>query len=197
MPQPSHPLTAQRRMATVTALVAGPPPLVTVQLGGDDGTSAPAGDPQSLPYDSGYVSPMVGDTVAVLSVGGDHYVLGVPSWVVPSRWVGLSYNAAKFGDYGAPYALGAYRKDNGIVRLRGLTKTNAANVTTGTTIATLPVGFRPAANNQQDFSVTVSTAAVASVRIDDAGVLNYQGLSTIIGAGTFLSLSGITWLAEQ
>jgi hypothetical protein len=63
----------------VTALVAGSPPAVTVQIGGDTSTDV------DLPYLSSYI-PVIGDTVTLLSVGPDHYVLG--SDTVDATWIG-------------------------------------------------------------------------------------------------------------
>lgn len=69
MSQPGHPLAAARRLAVVTAITAGAPPTVTIQIGGDTTTTA------NVPYDESY-QPVVNDTVVTVSVEGDHYVIG-------------------------------------------------------------------------------------------------------------------------
>jgi len=72
MPQPSHPLTAARRKATVTAVNTGPPPTATITIGGDTD-----GDPQDFPYLDSYLLPQVGDDVATLEVeGSNHLIIG-------------------------------------------------------------------------------------------------------------------------
>ncbi len=68
-PEPNHALTGIRRIGTVNSAAAGPPPTVNIYLGGDAGT------PMDVPYLESY-SPQAGDRVVVLSVQGDHIVLG-------------------------------------------------------------------------------------------------------------------------
>lgn len=62
-------MTLARNLGTVTAVNAGPPPTVTIQLNGDTAT-----DYDALYLDS--YSPTVADVVQVLSDGGYHVVLG-------------------------------------------------------------------------------------------------------------------------
>lgn len=62
-------MTLERRTGLVTAVNAGPPPTVTIQVGGDTATSYDA------PYLDSY-APGVDDVVQVLSDGGYHVVLG-------------------------------------------------------------------------------------------------------------------------
>ena len=58
-----------RRTGTVTALNAGPPATVQIQIGGDTATDHPADYLDSF-------DPSVGDAVQVLSDGGYHLVIG-------------------------------------------------------------------------------------------------------------------------
>lgn len=68
------PLTAFRRLGIVQALVAGPPPRVTVTLGGDEDTTHVV----DAPYLDSY-TPVVGDVVVILANQGGHLVLGSTS----------------------------------------------------------------------------------------------------------------------
>jgi hypothetical protein len=65
------PLSADRRLGLVQALVAGPPPRVSLTLGGDED----AAHVVDAPYLDSYL-PAVGDAVVVLSNQGSHFVLG-------------------------------------------------------------------------------------------------------------------------
>jgi len=65
----NHPLTALRRTGVVSSISSGPPPKATIFLGGD--TTLPI----VCAYTRGY-HPVVNDIVVVLSVQGDHYIVG-------------------------------------------------------------------------------------------------------------------------
>lgn len=67
--QQRHPLQALRRTGTVTG-ITNVPFSVQVALGGDDPANA-----QPMPYVDSY-SPAVNDVVVILSVGGDHIIIG-------------------------------------------------------------------------------------------------------------------------
>jgi hypothetical protein len=69
MPEQGHPLNALRRLATVNSATSGPNPTVNINIGGD------ASNPVDVSYLDSY-SPTTGDVVVVMSIDGDHIVLG-------------------------------------------------------------------------------------------------------------------------
>jgi hypothetical protein len=72
-------------------------------------------------------------------------------------------------NYGNPHSVAGFRKDdNGVVHVRGLIKTGTT--TSGTTIATLPDGFRPTGTrNKSVNSTNGSTGSPGRVSISSAG----------------------------
>lgn len=70
MPKQGNPLTAVRRLAVIESSDPGPPPTVTISLAGDLTNTL-----DNVPYLGSY-TPITNDTVVLLSVGGDHLVLG-------------------------------------------------------------------------------------------------------------------------
>lgn len=64
-------LSADRRLGVVQALVAGPPPRVSITIGDDPDPTRTV----DVAYQDSY-SPAVGDSVVLLSNQGGHYVLG-------------------------------------------------------------------------------------------------------------------------
>ncbi|NEP89927.1 MAG: hypothetical protein F6K18_25610 [Okeania sp. SIO2C2] len=114
---------------------------------------------------------------AKLVVTGGETTLQQESWKTPTLqngWV----------NYGRGYNSAGYFKDSlGIVHLKGLVKNGTAN-----TIFTLPVGYRPAA--QELHSVATSPNAMA--RVD---ILSNGTVQRISGSSTWISLDGITFRA--
>jgi hypothetical protein len=101
--------------------------------------------------------------------------------------------ATGFANLGNGYSsLGCRKEPNGCVSLEGLL--TPSSVTTGATITTLPVGFRPSTNQRVIAYATVG-GAQSSVPIDilTSGVIQYQGPSTV----SQLSLSGLRFQAED
>lgn len=78
MPSTRNPLSVTQRLGVVTALVPGPPPLVTVQLGGDTSVSV------DVPFLTGYI-PVVNDVVVVIGNNGDWLVLATASLPAPGQ----------------------------------------------------------------------------------------------------------------
>jgi hypothetical protein len=76
-----------------------------------------------------------------------------------------------------------YRDEAGVVRIEG--KVKDGTVTAGTTIFTLPAGFRPDTN--LDFA-SVSGTTFASVRVDSGG-----NVQIMVGVNTSLSFAGIAF----
>lgn len=92
--------------------------------------------------------------------------------------------------YGAPFSTAQYKKgtDN-IVSLKGLIR--SGTTTAGTTVTTLPVGFRP-----KERILFTSVSADAHIRMDitPGGAVTVQGGSI---SATWVSLDGISFIGEQ
>jgi hypothetical protein len=80
---------------------------------------------------------------------------------------------------------GFYKDDEGVVHLRGV-----VDLGSGTTIFTLPAGFRPAAT--ESFTALLGDTNIASVFVVASGDVDLEFLS---GPGTTLSLSQISFRA--
>lgn len=83
--------------------------------------------------------PVVDQVVNVLEQGSDRLVLGAAN--TGGGWTTLGL-ASPWVDYGFPWMGAGYRKVGDDVQLRGLVRGG----TSGTTIATLPAGYRPVRN---------------------------------------------------
>lgn len=113
---------------------------------------------------------------AVAQIAGD------AGWISPAlsnSWVA----------YGSPYAGISYRVENGIVYLRGMMKLG----TTGTTVFTLPPGYRPSGTDA--IYEVPSNNATARVDILTTGVLQVFGYASG-GSNAYVSLSGISFPAD-
>jgi hypothetical protein len=100
-----------------------------------------------------------------------------------------------WANYGSGYSEAGYLKDsNGIVSIRGLIKDG----TRGEAIFTLSEGYRPALIEIFICQAHTGTAYEYG-RVDvlpDGNVMWYD-IPTTFGTGEWLSLAGITFLAEQ
>lgn len=94
-----------------------------------------------------------------------------------------------FANYDKGYNQASYWKDkNGVVHLTGLI--NTGTNTTGTVIATLPVGYRPKLN--EIFSAFTGNASSSMrLNVDSTGVISFNGTYT-----SFIGLAGISFKAE-
>lgn len=149
---------------------------VTTLLAGKQASASLDADVTVLAEDSG------SDLGAFLAgLGGGGGSTGDASWTdatYTNSWV----------SFGAPYAAASYRKDGqGFVHLRGAAKTGAV----GSSIFTLPVGYRPGAN--EAFHTDSSVASGTSLIISTTGTVAPQ----TTGASSFCSLSAITFYAEN
>lgn len=101
------------------------------------------------------------------------------AWVAPTllnSWV----------NYGGGYNNAGYFKDSlGIVHLRGLIKDGTA--TGGTTLFTLPVGYRPAA---RELFNAQSNGALGRIDVTTVGTVSIQ-----MGSNAWISLDGLTFKA--
>lgn len=113
------------------------------------------------------------------TVGMDSLVV-VTQWGNGNGWQSLSFNTG-WGDYGAPYQTGQYKRVGDFVFLRGLVKRSSG---VATIIATLPSGYRPAAFCH---AATTSSNAFAEIDINSSGQIDLA-----IGSATaWVSLNGI------
>lgn len=100
-------------------------------------------------------------------------------------WTTLSLNNS-WTAYGSPYQTPIYRKQvDGVVQLFGLIA--PGTTTAGTTVATLPVGYRPASDHIFKTSGGASTA-FADLYVKSNGTITIQNTG---GTITWLSLSGV------
>lgn len=100
-----------------------------------------------------------------------------------SGWQGLSY-AANWSDFGAGFPAGAYKIDElGVVNLKGLVKKSSA-IALPDTIATLPVGARPATTHCFTYAYS---GGVGEIRVNPSGAIFLQSG----GSTTNNSLDGI------
>lgn len=113
--------------------------------------------------------------------------LALPDWIVPTL-AGTWVSAIGVNTENPAY----WRNSAGIVMLRGAVKSGGV----GTTIFTLPVGFRPA-------KVGGSTLNIKYIPVVVAGALGYVSVrsdGTVVhelGSTTYVDLSSISFRAEQ
>lgn len=105
------------------------------------------------------------------------------AWIAPTlqnSWVNL----------GNPWAKAGYRKDSlGFVWIKGCVANGTVGV--GTPIFTLPVGYRPATNEQVRFAC-VSNNALGVVNVYATGAVNLEA-----GSNAYLFLDCVRFKAEQ
>jgi hypothetical protein len=88
-----------------------------------------------------------------------------PSALARPTWTALPF-ASSWGNYGGPYQVGQYSMDNlGFVHLRGLIGKSTA-YTSGETIFTLPVGYRPGGEEVFECMADDSAMGTMITRID-------------------------------
>lgn len=103
-----------------------------------------------------------------------------------SGWINLNLNTGWSYQYTAD--IPQYRKINGVVYLRGLANATAE---AGTTIATLPEGFRPYGSFNR-FACALNQNQFANVQVNYAGVVSDYTKGS--SSRTFLCLNGIAFL---
>ena len=103
-------------------------------------------------------------------------------------WSSLNMNSGWL-EYGYDWVSNGYRRtSDGVVTLKGLVKKTSA-VNGGETLATLPVGYRPA----QTLIFNTSTDSNVATRLD----ITVNGDIHVWGSQNWLSLSGINFLASD
>ena len=124
-------------------------------------------------------------TLVTITGGGS--AISLDAW----KEVGAAGNAAftsPWQNYGGAYETVAYRRDPfGRIHLKGMAKSG----TVGSSIFTLPAGFRPAKG--EVFAVTASETDAEIAVYADGTVNVWQGTA----AGTWISLSGISFTASD
>lgn len=108
MPNPSHPLGAQRRIGTVAG-ISNWPNTIDVNIGGDNtGNDYDSGVVWPCAFDASFY-PQVGDTVVLVGVPGDYVVVGQLNPNFSSRYARHKFTrvangvaAAAFIDIGTP-----------------------------------------------------------------------------------------------
>ncbi len=174
-----RPVTMTRRQATVTAVNVGPPLTADVLL---DGETIPGASPQRT------YRPIVGDAVWLEFHGPEAHISPPVTSDANFKWTALTLVGSwvTFSVWNVP--LQYHRDAAGFVHLRGSVASGAG----GSTITSLPVGFRPAV--QSGFGVTAwptaGTREAAFIAIDPStGTIAYAGTS----APYHLPLDGITF----
>jgi hypothetical protein len=122
-----------------------------------------------------------GGAVGPTGPTGSGYVPPDTGWITPTllnSWVA----------YGSAWSTPAYRKIGNVVYIKGLIK--GGTITTGTTLFTLPVGYRPL----QDMHIrTVSAGLFAYIQIYANGDVKTAGTTS----ATYLSIDAISFPADQ
>lgn len=115
-----------------------------------------------------------------------------------ASWSNLSFGSGWTG-YGSPFGNGRYRLNTrGGVDLRDMVKRTATTTpTNGETIATLPVGYRPA-NSIQWQQIVGGSGGVLSMNVSTAGAITITSLnaaaSTYLATGTgYISLNNCSF----
>jgi hypothetical protein len=138
---------------------------------------------------------LAGDYCAVLQQGADRLILGpVGAGGSLGPWTNLSLGSG-WSNYGSGYGLARYRKFRDDVHLEGLVLHGSGGV--GTTVGTLPSGFRPASGSRKIFHLPANTSVDSSVtaRVDiepdgDVVFTTEFGWSGVVG---YLSLDGVVF----
>lgn len=172
--------TQQTRLATVTQVASSG---IYVRFDGETAAS-------ERRYQSVGHAAIVGDRVLMLKSGSTWVIVG--AIYTGTGWTGLSF-ATGWSNLGGVNRVCEYQRIGRWVNLRGHAVIAAGG---GTTVGTLPTGFRPAAN--ETYAVPVSTAgSTNTIRhlyvIASTGVLSLAGG---MGVGDWISLSSIRFEAD-
>ncbi|MFZ2991929.1 MAG: hypothetical protein WA087_03650 [Candidatus Saccharimonadales bacterium] len=127
-------------------------------------------------------------TNGILAKGGGNGYLSLQAIFYPASYTGWTSMVMQnsWVLYAAGFSTPQYTKaSDGLVTIHGLVKAG----TVGSTIATLPVGYRPSA--RAIFS-TASNSAVARLDIDSSG-----NIIAVSGTNIWFSMDGISFYADQ
>lgn len=130
------------------------------------------------------------DTVAIQPGGGNPFA--AESWHGISGGIGYSNG---WSDFGSGYQAGRYRKEPtgtaGVVCLDGMIK--PGTYVNGTTILTMPVGYRPTAKHRWVLQADSATTGANMLELDLATTGVLQVLSIQGAAPGFVELTGIRY----
>lgn len=137
--------------------------------------------------------PRVRSQLIVYNTGATSQTLYIDSikttlypYLPDTPWIDLPY-ASGWSDYGSVYGPGQYRREGGKLKFRGL----IAGTTTGTVIATLPVGFRPPYSEIRQLMSNQGTSGAASAGTAHTHVLPNTGARIVVNtAGVITMTSG-------
>lgn len=129
-------------------------------------------------------------SITALAPGSGTSIANPPA---AESWHGLAYSNG-WSDFGSGYQPGRYRLEPtgaGIVRLDGMIK--PGTYTNGTTIFTLPAGYRPAAKHRFVLQADSATTGANMLELDvtTGGVVSVTGIQG--AAGGFVELTGLTF----
>ena len=165
-------------LGTVTAVAAGTPPMVSVQVDGAD-TAISA-------YPANKVLAL-NERVILSRIGSQVYVIASLATPVSTTTTAVLTPLNGWTFYGAPYGAPIAILSSGFVVVRGLIKSGTK--TALTPVVNLPVGMRPAV---QKVFTTYSTDGPIRVDVQTNGdVIITLGMT----GNTYLSLDGISFIA--
>lgn len=177
-PETTEPRPVLRRWGTVSAVNA----VGTYDVNlGQSGVTLPG--VRAL----GYGAFIVGEVVVVEFAGSDPLIMGGAG--IEDGWHEPAW-AAGWSNYGAPWTA-KYRKVHGLVYIEGL----ATGGATGSTIFTLPPGYRPLTSTMRTQIAQVNIAMRVDYNAD--GTVLLQGESTGARAGTGWVSVAASFPAEQ
>ncbi len=102
-----------------------------------------------------------------------------------TAWTALPIIAG-WANYGVGYNSAQYRINNNVVELRGLLRTSVAKAI-GSTIATLPVGYRPVSRYLLD---TIYFTGNGRIDVHNTGIITVQ---TAMALNTWVSLDNLSF----
>ncbi len=176
----------ERATATVRIGVITDIDPLSVTIGGSDVpyTSVKAIDGAALDVD---------DVVAALTFGRDLLILGRIGDGTTGAWIAATLENS-WVNYGSGKAAASYTRDPlGIVRLRGAIKNGTT--TAGTTILTLPAGYRPAHDKYGAAYTDDNSPRIWTWTVSPGGLVAINGLA--LSGSTFVTLDEISFRAEQ
>lgn len=139
------------------------------------------------------VTPRDPDLSAMLAALSDRIArLERPATItaVPSAWQAITYgtniNSFNVIAGGSTWFEPGCRTENGSVRLKGLIIATAA-ISAGSTVFTLPVGFRPPSRALVNVMANADVAARLDIQANGQAVLG-----PALGNGSYVSLDGVT-----
>lgn len=181
---PAVPYVQRRKAIVVTTTPLG----CTIILG-DSGVSVPR-----VKWATDTI-PVEGDLVWVDFLGPDPIIIAKAASQAGPREAAINMTLiGSYTNFGAPYEVARYWRDSdGFVHLEGLVA--RASFSGGTSMFTLPVGYRPIGDRY--FSVIVANNTTGRIRVAGDGNIYHDNARAGAVAPTFISLSGIIFQATE